>query len=55
LCLVGGAWQQINQAILDALKGITLADLHAPATRRDTARSGRLEVTTSAIAASENN
>ena len=33
LCLVGGAWQQINQAIRDALEGITLADLHASATR----------------------
>ncbi|UCG73555.1 MAG: SUF system Fe-S cluster assembly regulator [Chromatiales bacterium] len=31
LCLVGGAWQKINQAILDALEGITLADLRAPA------------------------
>jgi FeS assembly SUF system regulator len=29
LCLVGDAWQKINQAICDALEGITLAELTA--------------------------
>lgn len=43
LCLVGGAWQQINQAILDALEGITLADLNIPAVRPDKTGRGRLD------------
>jgi FeS assembly SUF system regulator len=33
LCLVGDAWQQINQAILGALEGMSLADLQKPADR----------------------
>lgn len=32
LCLVGGAWQQINDAILSALDSVTLADLQQPRT-----------------------
>ncbi|MGI9330190.1 MAG: SUF system Fe-S cluster assembly regulator [Gammaproteobacteria bacterium] len=31
LCLVGGAWQKINDAILGALESVSLADLEAPA------------------------
>jgi len=31
LCLVGGAWQKINDAILGALQSVSLADLEAPA------------------------
>ena len=31
LCLVGGAWQKINDAILSSLQSVSLADLEAPA------------------------
>lgn len=54
LCLVGGAWQKINQAILDALEGITLADLHAPAGRQDNGRRGQLEIAAAAATTAEN-
>jgi FeS assembly SUF system regulator len=30
MCLVGGAWQRINQAILGALQDISLEDLQRP-------------------------
>ena len=33
LCVVGDAWQQINQAILRALQDVSLADLSRPAQR----------------------
>lgn len=33
LCLVGDAWQQINQAILGALEDMSLADLQKPSDR----------------------
>ena len=33
LCLVGDAWQQINQAILGALEDMSLADLQRPSGR----------------------
>lgn len=50
LCLVGGAWQKINQAILDALEGITLDDLQAPAAGQGDRRNGGQRVTARAAA-----
>lgn len=54
LCLVGGAWQKINQAILDALEGITLADLHRPTDKQSNGRRGQLEIAAAAATTAEN-
>jgi len=45
LCLVGGAWQKINDAILSSLESVSLADLETPA--KDTQLTG-LQTRTSA-------
>jgi FeS assembly SUF system regulator len=52
LCLIGGAWQQINKTIVSALENLTLADLHGPVARPGLAR--RAPASTGAPAAERN-
>ncbi len=54
LCLVGGAWQKINQAILDALEGVTLADLRGPVATQDKGSMGTRRIAAGAAAAADN-
>lgn len=54
LCIVGDAWQQINQAIRDALEAITLADLRTSAKLPVSGPGGHRRLESSVAATVEN-